>query len=151
MAGIDAHLGIVRGTSEYDLPPDAVNDPSVLGPQVAPRDDIDEDNYQDDSNPLMDVEHDDDAGDSAGRGPRPKLADKQRTQSEPYPPSMHEQMRRLMEGTGSSSSSVNVAPQNQVADATGSGAVGTATGVQQQHDSTTPAATPVDGTITTPP
>ena len=45
LAGIEAHLGIQRGTSEYECPPDAPDDPPALGPNVQAREGVDEDHY----------------------------------------------------------------------------------------------------------
>ena len=58
LAGIEAHMGIERGTSEYELPPDAPNDPSVLMPPPEAIDGVDPNNYQDDTNPVMAVDGD---------------------------------------------------------------------------------------------
>ena len=63
LAGIEKHLGIERGTSEFELPPDLVADPAVLGPQPQQIDGVDSSNYQDDRNTLMQPDDDDSGND----------------------------------------------------------------------------------------
>ena len=58
LEGIEDHMGLSRTAVDYELPPDAPNDPAVIDNEPAgqPLDEVDGDNYQDDQNLLMSPE-----------------------------------------------------------------------------------------------